>query len=129
MPNFDDWVTETPPDTYNADNNDYTTTIVDSIDENNLNETPQQRRARKREESELFSSLSKIVKLPRKSKADIMDRAKEQIEKLTNVSAELQKGLHMEMSRNQRLKNELERCQQPPIKLKIQHGKSVLPDD
>ena len=77
----------------------------------------------------LFSGLSKIVKLPRKSKADIMIRAKEQIEKLTEVSSELQRQLHMEMSRNQQLKNELERCQQPPIKLKIQHGKSVLPDD
>ena len=45
---------------------------------------------------------------------------------ISSVSAELQKGLHMEMSRNQQLKQDLEKCKQPPIKLKIQHGKSIL---
>ena len=128
MPDFDNSMdlNETPDTASYNDTND---TIVDQINEDNLEETPKERRARKREESALFSGLSKIVKLPRKSKADIMIRAKEQIEKLNEVSSELQKQLHMEMSRNQQLKNELERCQQPPIKLKIQHGKSVLPDD
>ena len=128
MPNFDNSMDldEPTPDTSQNDTNDAT---FDQINEDNLDETPKERRARKQEESALFSGLSKIVKLPRKSKADIMIRAKEQIEKLTEVSSELQRQLHMEMSRNQQLKNELERCQQPPIKLKIQHGKSVLPDD
>ena len=127
MPDFDDSMDlEATPDTSHNDTNDNSD---DQINEDNLKETPKERRARKREESALFSGLSKIVKLPRKSKADIMIRAKEQIEKLTEVSSELQRQLHMEMSRNQQLKNELERCQQPPIKLKIQHGKSVLPDD
>ena len=127
MPDFDDSMDlEATPDTFHNDTNDNSD---DQINEDNLKETPKERRARKREESALFSGLSKIVKLPRKSKADIMIRAKEQIEKLTEVSSELQRQLHMEMSRNQQLKNELERCQQPPIKLKIQHGKSVLPDD
>merc|ERR1712051_1103863 len=127
MPDFDDSMDlEATPDTSHNDTNDNSD---DQINEDNLKETPKERRARKREESALFSGLSKIVKLPRKSKADIMIRAKEQIEKLTEVSSELQRQLHMEMSRNQQLKNELERCQQPPIKLKIQHGKSFLPDD
>jgi len=127
MPDFDNSMDlDETADTSHNDTND---TTVDQINEDNLEETPKERRARKREESALFSGLSKIVKLPRKSKADIMIRAKEQIEKLTEVSSELQRQLHMEMSRNQQLKNELERCQQPPIKLKIQHGKSVLPDD
>ena len=103
--------------------------VPSQLSQPNKMHTACEKRARKREESALFIGLSKIVKLPGKSKADIMIRAKEQIEKLTEVSSELQRQLHMEMSRNQQLKNELERCQQPPIKLKIQHGKSVLPDD
>ena len=102
------------------------TPVNDNSDEDVVNETPQQRRIRLHEESELFSQLSKIVKLPRKSKTDILARAKAQIETLNAVSADLQKGLHMEMSKNQQLKKELEKCKQPPIKLKIQHGKSIL---
>ena len=104
------------------------TTVKDNNDEDVINETPQQRRIRLHEESELFSQLSKIVKLPRKSKTDILARAKAQIETLNAISADLQKGLHMEMSKNQQLKKELEKCKQPPIKLKIQHGKSILQD-
>ena len=79
----DEPLTQEPP-MYeeNAKNSSSIEPKNDAVLEDDPDETPQQRRARKQEESELFSQLSKIVKLPRKSKDQILARAKEQIDKL-----------------------------------------------
>ena len=79
----DEPLTQEPPMYEENAKNDSIEPKNDAVLEDDPDETPQQRRARKQEESELFSQLSKIVKLPRKSKDQILARAKEQIDKLT----------------------------------------------
>ena len=78
----DEPLTQEPPMYEENTKNDSIEPKNDAVLEDDPDETPQQRRARKQEESELFSQLSKIVKLPRKSKDQILARAKEQIDKL-----------------------------------------------
>lgn len=80
------------------------------------------------EEAELFNQLSSVVEMT--TNADdhklILGNAKQQIDELNDTSAELQRALHMEMAKNVKLKKELDERKKPPIKLKIQHGKSIL---
>lgn len=78
------------------------------------------------EETELFYQLSSVVQMKSKDHVSILGNAKQQIDELNDTSAQLQRALHMEMARNVKLKKELDERKKPPIKLKIQHGKSIL---
>ena len=55
--------------------------------------------------------------------------AQKEIEALNEISAELQRSLHMEKAKNLQLKQRMETGMKPklaPIKIKITNGKSVL---
>ncbi len=89
-------------------------------------DTEEAKKISEAEEAELFSQLGTVVTLASNSRVKILQKAKLEIDELNDVSAELQKALHMEMARNQQLKSDLEGREKPPIKLIIQHGKTIL---
>ena len=85
----------------------------------------EQRKISKAEESELFKLLGTIVQV-KESRVEILKKAKLEVDELNQVSALLQRNLHMEMAKNQRLKKEMEDSSKPSIKIKIQLNKNSV---
>ena len=81
-----------------------------------------------REENEFFNVLKSTVNANFNKRASILKKAQVEIDQLNSTSSRLQKSLHMEMAKNQQLKQKLENSMKPPIKIKIQNGKTILPN-
>lgn len=98
----------------------------------------EEERLRRQVEAELFNDIkflmlgdmftkSTTVIDTNEKKIKLLKWARNEVDRLNEVSARLNKMLHMEKARNQQLVSNLDACMKPPIKLKIQNGKSILP--